>query len=198
MGVLTKTDIGRQSPAAWLCLALLAGCAILLWMLDRRSAAQGTLLSVVGCLGLILPPRERMARLPRRLRLLSRRFDAAPILAALLSTPGYGLGWFYGANPYDEVVHLCSGLLAGAVLFGLLVSDGVPRGPGRRAWLGMLFGLALAVGWEVFEGVTGLIGSPLDTASDIVLTTLGAALGTAWAGPLVLRRLPGVTARRAA
>jgi hypothetical protein len=185
---LTREDWGRQSPAAWISLVALLACAAFFWMIDRRGAALGTLAATVGCLGLILPPRERMASLPMRLRRLPRSLDAMPVLATLVTCPGYGLNWFYGANPYDEAVHLLNGILAGAVFAGLLEADGGDRGVRRRGWLGLVFGVALAVGWEAFEWATGLIGGPLDTLSDILLTTAGAALGAAWAGPLLLRR----------
>jgi hypothetical protein len=190
VAVLTREDLGRQSPVAWASLAALLACAAIFWFIDRRGAAYGTLAALLGCLGLILPPRERMAALPMRLRRLPRSLDAAPILATLLTCPGYGLNWFYGANPYDETVHLVNGILAGAVFAGLLEADGGDRGRRRRAWLGLAFGLVLAVAWEAFEWATGLIGGPRDTLSDIVLTAIGAAIGSGLAGPLVLRGPP--------
>lgn len=168
-----------RSAALWL--AVLAGIAAWLWVIDKRSAALGTAAALAGCLGLILPPRERMARLPWRLRLLPRRYDAAPVLASIISTPGYGLNWFYGANPYDEAVHLLSGALAGAVFGALLQADGHARSRRRLAALGAGFGLALGIGWEVFEWLTGLIGGWSDTWTDIALTTLGAAATVALA-----------------
>ncbi len=179
MALLTRDDLRRHSPFAWICLAALAGVAALLWWLDKRSAAMGTVAGIAGLLGVILPPRERMPHLPARLRRLPRSLDAAPVLATILSTPGYGLNWFHGANPYDEVVHLVSGLLAGAVFAGLVLADGAPRTRRRMAALGLAFGLVLAIGWEVFEAATGIIGSTTDTVSDIILTTFGAALGAA-------------------
>jgi hypothetical protein len=124
----------------------MAGVAVWFWSMDRRGAAMGTAAALVGCLGLILPPRERMATLPWRLRALPRSLDAAPVLAALLSSPGYGLNWFYGANPYDEAVHLLSGALAGAVFAALLLVDGKRRTAARLAAAGAAFGLASAPG----------------------------------------------------
>ncbi len=183
MALLTRDDLRRQSRFAWLCLAALPGVAVWLWALDRRQAAIGTLAATLGCAALLLPPRERMAVLPGRLRRLPRRLDAAPVLAALLSTPGYGLGWFYGANPYDEIVHLLSGVLAGAAFAGLLLADGRGRGRGtaRVALAAAGLGLGIAIAWEVFEAFTGLIGNWLDTWSDIALTLAGAGLGgAAW------------------
>ncbi|WP_439598603.1 hypothetical protein [Falsiroseomonas sp.] len=177
MALLTKDDLRHQSRFAWLCLAALLAAALALWMIDKRAAAWGTLAAVLGCLGVLLPPRERMAALPMRLRRLPRDLDAAPVLASLLSTPGYGLNWFHGANPYDEVVHLVSGLLAGAVLAGLILADGRPRSAWALARHGLVFGLALAVGWEVLEWALGLIGHAVDTVTDILLTTLGATAG---------------------
>lgn len=183
MALLTRDDLRHHSPFAWISLAALAGVALTLWMLDKRSAALGTAAGILGLLGVILPPRERMSHLPMRLRRLPRGLDAAPVLATILSTPGYGLNWFHGANPYDEVVHLVSGLLAGAVFAGLVLADGVPRSRRRMAWLGLPFGLALALGWEAFEAVLGIIGNTRDTVSDIILTAAGAVAGAAlWRG----------------
>lgn len=183
MALLTRDDLRRQSRLAWACLAALAGVALLLWWLDRRSAALATILAMLGLLAVILPPRERMPHLPMRLRRLPRSLDAAPVLATILSTPGHGLNWFHGANPYDEVVHLVSGLLAGAVFAGLVLADGTPRRPARMATLGLVFGIALALGWEGLEALLGIIGDTTDTISDAILTTLGAAIGAAlWRG----------------
>lgn len=180
MALLTRDDIRRQSRFAWACLAAMAVVAAWFWFIDKRGAAMGTLAALVGCLGLILPPRERMAVLPQRLRALPRGVDAAPVLAALLSSPGYGLNWFYGANPYDEAVHLLSGALAGIVFTALLQADGSPRSAGRRAAAGAAFGLGLGAGWEVFEWATGLIGDWTDTWTDVALTAFGATLAAAF------------------
>lgn len=174
---LTREDIARQSPLAWFLMAVLAGTALWFWIIGARAAAVGTAASWAGCAALLLPPRERMAALPMRLRALPRACDAAPVFATILSAPGYGLGWFYGDNLYDEAVHLLNGLVIGLVLACLILADGRWRGPlalGRSClWLG----LALAIGWEAFEAATGLIGDVEDTLSDIALTTCGAAAG---------------------
>ncbi len=182
MPLLTRDDIRRHSWFAWACLAAMAAVAAWFWWLDRRGAAMGTVAALAGCLGLILPPRERMAALPWRLRALPRGLDAAPVLAALLSSPGYGLNWFYGANPYDEVVHLVNGALAGAVFAALLQADRRPRAAGRLAVAGTAFGLGLGVAWEVFEWAVDLIGHWTDTWTDVALTTLGATFAAVLAG----------------
>ena len=178
MALLTKDDLRRQSPLAWACLLALAVMAAWFWTLDKRNASMGTMGALIGCLGLILPPRERMDVLPWRLRALPRWLDATPILATLVSSPGYGLNWFYGANPYDEAVHLLSGGLAGAVFGALLLADGRPRSIGHVLLAGTVFGLNLGTLWEAFEFVTRLIGNWSDTWTDVALTTAGAALGT--------------------
>jgi len=188
VALLTGDDVRRQSPFAWACLAALIGVAAWLWVMEKRSAATGTAAALVGCLGLILPPRERMAALPWRVRALPRSLDATPVLATLMTSPGYGLNWFYGANPYDEAVHLLSGALAGAVFAALLGADGAPRAAGRRAALGAAFGLALGAAWEVFEWATGLIGDWTDTWTDVALTALGATIAGALAGGAAARR----------
>jgi drug/metabolite transporter superfamily protein YnfA len=191
--LLTQDDLRRHSRFAWLCVLALIAVIVFLWTAEKHRAAAGTVAALFGCLGLILPPRERMASLPWRVRALPRRLDAAPILATLLSSPGYGVNWFYGANPYDEVVHLLSGALAGAVFGALLAVDGAPRGRARRALLGLGFGLALGIAWEVFEAAAGLIGDRIDTASDIALTAAGGTLAALWwARPAALGATPAL------
>ncbi len=176
--LLTREDLRRHSRLAWFGMAALAGVALWFWLLGRGGAALGAAGGWAGCLALILPPRERMPALPRRLRTLPRICDAAPVFATVLSAPGYGLEWFYGDNLYDEAVHALNGIAAGLVFAALLLADGQRRALARMARAGFLFGLALSLGWEAFEWATGLIGSVTDTVSDIVLTTLGAMLGT--------------------
>ncbi len=197
MPLLTRDDIRRHSWFAWACLAAMAAVAAWFWWLDRRGAAMGTVAALAGCLGLILPPRERMAALPWRLRALPRGLDAAPVLAALLSSPGYGLNWFYGANPYDEAAHLLSGALAGVVFAALLEADGSRRGAGRLAAAGLAFGAALGVAWEIFEAAVGLIGDWTDTWTDALLTASGATLAAALAGARRVRAGGGAAARNA-
>jgi hypothetical protein len=180
MALLTRDDLVRQSRFAWACLAVLLGFGLFYAATGRLGPAVGTIGAVAGLVALLLPPRERMARLPPRLRTLPRRCDAAPVLGTILSSPGYGLGWFYGPNPYDEIVHLLNGLLMGLVLADWVLQDG--RWRDRRGFVLRMTGagLALAAGWEVFEWATGLIGNAVDTVTDILLTTLGATLGAAF------------------
>ncbi len=183
---LTKNDLRQHSRFAWVSLVALAGVVVWFWLIEKRAAAVGTAAALLGCVALILPPRERMAALPRWLRALPRRYDAVPGLAALLSSPGYGLNWFYGANPYDETVHLLSGALAGAVFVALLRVDKRRRNGLRLAAAGAVFGLALGIGWEVFEWATALIGDWRDVWTDVALTGLGAtsaAIVAAWRQP---------------
>ncbi|MBP0492698.1 hypothetical protein [Roseomonas indoligenes] len=176
MPLLTRDDLRRHSPLAWASLLALLAMAAWFWTLHKGNAAGGTALAALGCFGLILPPRERMAALPRRLRALPRRLDAVPALASLVSSPGYGLNWFYGENPYDEVVHLVSGGLAGAVFLALLTADGRPRDRLHLILAAALFGVNLGTIWEAFEYGTHLIGDWTDTWTDVALTTFGAAL----------------------
>ena len=182
MPLLLRDDLRRQSRFAWFCILLLAAMAAWFWSLDKRNASMGTLVALVGCVGLILPPRERMAVLPRRLRALPRALDCTPVLATMLSSPGYGLNWFYGENPYDEIVHLFSGAMAGAVFVALLLADGRARDARRITLSGLVFGLLLGGVWEGFEALTGLIGDFTDTWTDILLTCLGAAIAAVLTG----------------
>ncbi|HWL83146.1 MAG TPA: hypothetical protein VNR89_19525 [Roseomonas sp.] len=181
MPLLTKADLRRHSWLGWASLSALAAVAMALWLTGRHGAALGTGAALLGCLGLVLPPRERMPILPWRLRALPRSLDAAPVLGTLISSPGYGLGWFYLPGPYDEIVHLVNGVLAGAVFAALLQADRRRRGVLQLAVAGAAFGLALGSGWEVFEALTGLIGDWTDTWTDVLLTTLGATFAGALA-----------------
>ena len=61
MPLLTRDDLARQSRFAWACLLALVAMAAWFWTRDKGSASLGTLASALGCLGLMLPPRERMA-----------------------------------------------------------------------------------------------------------------------------------------
>ncbi len=177
MALLTRDDLGRQSRFAWACLLALLGVGVFYATTGRIGPALGTVGAVAGCAALILPPRERMPRLPWRLRALPRTYDATPVLGTLLSSPGYGLGWFYGPNPYDEIVHLVNGTFCGLVLAALLLLDGQRRERRDLVLAVAGAGLVLAVGWEVFEWATGLIGHTVDTVTDVALTTLGATIG---------------------
>ncbi|WP_207541054.1 DUF2238 domain-containing protein [Sabulicella rubraurantiaca] len=174
MAPLTRADLSRHSPAAWVAMLALLLMAAWFWSLNKGSATYGTLLGGLGCLGLILPPRERMPVLPERLRRLPRIYDAAPVLGTVLTSPGYGLSWFHGANPFDEFVHLANGALAGAVFAGLVLVDRVPRPRARMMVLCCLFGLTLGTAWEVFEWIVGIVGDWTDTWTDVVLTAGGA------------------------
>jgi hypothetical protein len=188
MPLLTRADLGRQSRLAWAGMLVLGAGAIGYAATGRTGPALISLAALAGLLALLLPPRERMRRLPWRLRALPRACDAAPVFATLISNPGYGLGWFYGPNPYDEIVHLANGVLAGVVLFAWLALDGRRRELRRLTLTAAGAGLALAVGWEVFEWATGLIGHAVDTVTDIALTTLGATLGMVGAALRAVRR----------
>lgn len=170
-----------HSPLAWLSLATLAVIAIWMGAVGKHQAALGTAAALLGCLGLILPPRERMKRLPQSIRSLPRSLDATPVLGTILSTPGYSLGWFYGANAYDEMVHLVNGCLVGAVLIALLRSKCLP--PSRRdiVLTICLWTALIGCGWELFEWATGLIGNWTDTWTDVALTALGGTLAGALA-----------------
>lgn len=193
MSLLTREDLRRHSPFAWFCALALLGMAAWFASLDKVSAAQGTLLALLGCVALVLPPRERMGTLPLRLRRLPRALDCVPFIATLLTSPGYGVGWFYGVNPFDEAVHLLNGIGAGLVMGGLILADGVPRRAGQLAAAGLAAGLVLAVGWEAFEYVAGLIGNWQDTWTDVVLTAAGTGVGAAL-GAALPRTAPANTA----
>lgn len=82
------------------------------------------------------------------------------MLASLVCSPGYGPGWFHGANPYDEAVHLVNGMLAGALFAALWQPrPGWWRGAAGRLVGGLAFGIGLSLAWEAFEWAIGIIGN---------------------------------------
>ncbi|WP_237214498.1 hypothetical protein [Falsiroseomonas oryziterrae] len=196
----TNPDIRAGSPdglshsdarvhwSAWVALAVLVLAAAWFRSIDKGNAAGATLLGAAGCLALILPPRERMRALPWRVRAFPRHLDSLPVFATLLSAPGYGLNWFHGVNPYDEVVHLLSGALAGVALAALVGADGRSRRIDRMLRLGLAAGFAMSVVWEGFEWAVGIVGDWRDTWTDVALTTVGVVLACVLASrPSVVR-----------
>lgn len=168
----------RSPWHTWLLLAALVAMALWFGALEKGSAAWATGLAALGCFALVATPREDMPFLPLRLDRLPRAYDSAPVLATLITAPGYGLSLFHGANAFDEVIHLVNGALAGAVFAALVLADGRPLGRLHMAWVGLLFGLTLAVVWEGFEWLVEIIGDWQDTWTDVALTAGGAVVAS--------------------
>lgn len=101
------------------------------------------------------------------------------VLAALLNGAGGTYDWFNVYAWFDESVHTYTGFAGMAAIGHVWAGDGDARGERRRerlVWWCAGLGLVLGIGWEVIEEVIGDLEF-WDTASDLVLDTIGAALG---------------------
>lgn len=105
------------------------------------------------------------------------------VLSALLNGAGGSFEWFETYRWYDESIHLYTGF-AGLAAIGYVYARDQALRPAALAWWCTAVGLALAVGWEVIEGLVGDLEA-VDTASDIALGTIGSALGGLFAARLV-------------
>lgn len=107
------------------------------------------------------------------------------IAALMLNAAAYLLNLWHEQTPFDEVTHLYT-TFAAVGLFGALAPKSrvfLVRSAKRHL---LLTGFLLGCAWEVFEGVIGIIGGPADTATDLVMDTLGAGLAI-----ILLRRMRG-------
>jgi hypothetical protein len=117
-------------------------------------------------------------RLPALLRFLL-------VFAALLSGAGGAFDWFEGYVWYDELVHTYTGF-AGLLAIGYLYARDRPELRVNLVRWCVVMGLALGIGWEVVEELGGDLEF-WDTLSDLVLDTVGAALGGVAARRVLLR-----------
>ncbi|MBL0420278.1 hypothetical protein JI739_07975 [Ramlibacter sp. AW1] len=113
-----------------------------------------------------------LSRLPSFLRFLL-------VLVALLNGAGGTFDWFETHAWFDELVHTYGGFAGLAAIGYLHARDSEAKQDWLVAWcVGM--GLALGIGWEVLEGLMGDLEF-VDTLTDIIADTVGAALGGAFA-----------------
>lgn len=157
-----------QSPLwrllAWAATAALAALLVVVWTAGHAVLVWSLVIFLAATLGVL------------RLRpVLPDLFACLLVLAALANAAGGAFAWFETIAWYDEAVHAFTGL-AGLAAIGWLAAR--TRDDRRRvlvAWCAAL-GLLLGIGWEVVEGLVGDL-EWRDTVSDLVLDTLGAALG---------------------
>ncbi len=156
-----------QSPlwrgVAWAAVAGLAALLVVVWTQRHAPLVWSLCIFLAASLGVL------------RLRSLPPLLACLLVVAALVNACGGAFRWFETIAWYDEVVHTYTGF-AGLAAIGWLAAR--TRDDRRRVlvpWCAAL-GLALGVGWEVIEGLVGDLAWR-DTLSDLVLDTVGAALG---------------------
>lgn len=97
------------------------------------------------------------------------------VLVALVNGAGGAFGWFDSFRWFDEIVHAYTGFAGLSAIGYLYARDHEPRRATLVGWCAGM-GLALGIGWEMVEGLMGDLAF-MDTLSDLVLDTMGAAMG---------------------
>lgn len=103
-------------------------------------------------------------------------------LAAAINAAGYVWELWHSPFWFDEAVHVFTPFAIVSAIGWLMVfrGDAAPRAaPWRYVGKILLIGLAIGGLWEAFEWAIGIIGSVQDTAMDLVMDVIGAALAAA-------------------
>ena len=114
-------------------------------------------------------------------------FSLLFVLAGLINAVGYVFNLWKSPLWFDETVHAYTSFTMMAAIGWMLFARSGLNAAGRSGRFTLaIAGLGLVVGvlWEIFEWIIGIIGSPVDTAVDLVMDTFGAiaaGLFCAWA-----------------
>lgn len=163
---------------AWVGVALQVLAAVAALWLDHLDGIGIILGFLAGSVVLLLAAR----RLPSLLAF-------AAILAAVVNAGGWAWEWYQAVPWFDELVHTYSPLAIAAVsMFWFWRAGWVTARPGSGSWIILAagYGLVLGVAWEILESFF-LDLRVWDTASDLVLDTLGASIG-GWLSGWVIRQ----------
>jgi len=106
-------------------------------------------------------------------------------LAAAVNGAGYTMTLWHDQTLFDEVVHGFTTFAGMAAIGWALVHKRGELRDARAALVGTMLGLALLLGllWELFEYLVGIIGTPRDTAIDVLMDMIGASVAitqTSW------------------
>ncbi|WP_305098147.1 hypothetical protein [Croceibacterium aestuarii] len=169
-------DVRQMRFGSFALATLTAICAVYLVLAGRAADAGILAVMVAGSLAFLL----WQDRLPALFTLL---FTAV----AALNGAGYAFDLWQRPVWFDEVVHVLTPFVLVSAIAWLLIQRNEAKPAMNRATyflkvgtLGLLIGFA----WEGFEYLIGIIGSRADTASDLVMDTIGAvgaALFCLWA-----------------
>jgi hypothetical protein len=153
---------------AWAGVLLIATLLVRVWQAQRPELVLAMLVFLASTVAVQL-----------FLRQLPSLFALMLVVAALLSAGGGVFHWFESVRWYDEAVHAYTGF-AGMGAIGYLYARTRSLRRSTLVWWCTGMGLGLGIGWEVIEELVGDL-EMVDTATDLVLDTLGAALGGAFA-----------------
>ena len=163
-----------------------------------RTAAEALVLLLLGVAGyFILAQRWFDAAASGSLALLGAAFlgarDRLPslfsllfLVAAAVNAAGYIFSLWKSPVWFDEAVHAGTSFTIMAAVGWLLLGRSRLSASGQKSRFILAvgaIGIALGIGWELFEWLIGIIGDTRDTIVDLVMDTIGAllaALFCAW------------------
>lgn len=184
MALSSRTTRSSVNSGAWRALAwggivLQAIALVVVWQLARWNG----LWVIGGFLAASLVFMLMQDRLPSLLSLLV-------VLAALLNAGGWAWNWYDQFVWFDEFIHCFTAFVGLAALGHVLWRSGHIRAePGTAGFvlrIGLL-GLGLGIAWEIAEAFF-LNLHVTDTSVDLLVDTIGAALGGVLAGWVIERQ----------
>ncbi len=158
---------------AWVGVVLQAVAFVAVWWLQR----WGGLWTIGGFFVLSLTFMLMKDRIPSLMSFLI-------ICAALLNAGGWAWNWFDQFVWYDEFIHTFTPFaLVSALMYRLWTGGSINDAPDSGSFIlkAALMGLGLGIAWEIVE-MLFLNLHVTDTLVDLVMDTIGAALGGWFAG----------------
>lgn len=169
----SAVNSGAWRALAWLGVALQAAALIAVWWLQRWNG----LWTIGGFFALSLAFMLMKDRIPSLMSFLI-------VCAALLNAGGWAWNWFDQFLWYDEFIHTFTPFaLVSALMYRLWTGGLINDAPGSGSFIlkAAVIGLGLGIAWEIAE-MLFLNLHFTDTLVDLVLDTIGAALGGWFAG----------------
>jgi hypothetical protein len=175
----SSVDSSTARVLAWCGVALQVVAFIAVWWLQRWNG----LWTIGGFFVLSLAFMLLQDRMPSMISFLI-------VCASLLNAGGWAWNWFHQFRWFDEIVHTFTPFaLVSAIMYHLLTNGWVSRPPGTSGFMIMaaLIGLGLGMVWELLEA-SFLNLAWGDTLLDVVMDTIGAAIGGIFAGWVIDRQ----------
>jgi len=170
---------GIYRALAWLGVALQAAALIAIVVVERWNGVPTIALFLAFSIAFLL----MQDRLPGLLSLLV-------VLAALVNAAGWAWNLFEPVPLYDDLVHAFTafaGMAALGYLGGTRGYIDAPPGSAKFVLVVAAAGLALGLLWELAEALFLSLAWP-DTLTDLLVDTVGAALGGGLAGWAIRRQ----------
>ncbi len=169
----SSVNSGTWRMLAWVGVVLQAVAFVAVWWLQR----WGGLWTIGGFFILSLAFMLMKDRIPSLMSFLI-------VCAALLNAGGWAWNWFDQFVWYDEFIHTFTPFaLVSALMYRLWTGGSINDAPDSGSFIlkAALMGLGLGIAWEIVE-MLFLNLHVTDTLVDLVMDTIGAALGGWFAG----------------